>query len=724
MKKTVLLLLFYSLSQANTIQVLDKQTSAPLPGVNITIVGSVEGLNTDMDGYFNLEDRHRGQELKFSYIGYVDTTLSYMDIFSVQVIYLVPDVLNLASVEVISSKLEWEQTDLPAIVTVLPAREMIDQGVTEVKEILERDPSVVVTESFSGEQQISIRGSNANEVMIIYDGIPMNSGYQGRFDLSWLNLNDMESVSIIKGAGTLRYSSGAFGGVVVIEPQKVGRSSLMVNAQRDDQELTSYSISDVLQWKNLRTRVTYSNREFIPYGSQPGSLVSKRGFLNLYAGYAFQDTSNILGVGHVVINESRAPTENYEDNYQDQYTQIRYQGNVGILKQMNIQFLNRENSNYFMNHTGSDFLNSSDAGETSNMTVIENKYLGKSLINFVRLELRNDFHSSETRETNVKWNHLTVHNIELEQTRIAATEIAKYRIPLDLSLVDFMELNTSLRFDKIDLKKSHLATQDGENYINLVSNEAFDYLSKRNGFTLNKTRRDLKYQIFYSSGTSIRYPGMYDHYLRETTTIGRYQDDDLQPEINSSLELGIQLTIQPENWSDVLESIDVQFSSFKNRYVDKIYYRSIPRALPTPVNFSATTNLIGYEASTMIGLFDDAIRLFAGTTRLDISSYTIFPNKPKFKDVAEIEFGAKYGSLRLQYFHEGEKFYIGSLDGINYVVVGLSGRENLNLYASTNLPIWGRSIVFGVSVQNLMSPVDVPYYFDQRRWILNMGVKI
>ncbi|MBT3631061.1 MAG: TonB-dependent receptor plug domain-containing protein [Candidatus Marinimicrobia bacterium] len=724
MKRTILLLLFYTLSLANTIQVLDKQSSTPLPGVNITIVGTVEGFHTDLDGNFVLEDHHRGQDLKFSYIGYADTTMNYIDLFNVQVIYLMPDVLSLSSVEVVSSKLEWEQTDLPAIVTVLRTRELIDQGVTEVKEVLERDPSVIVTENFSGEQQISIRGSNANEVMIVYDGITMNSGYKSRFDLSWLNLNDTESISIIKGSGTLRYSSGAFGGVVVIEPQKVGRSSLVLNAQRDDQKLASYSVSDVLQWGNIRTRITYSNKELMPYGTQPGSPVTSRNFLNLYAGYAFKDTSNILGVGHVNISEARASSEDYEDSYRDQYTQVRYQGDIGILPQMNIQFINRKNSSHFLNHTGTAFLNSSDAGETSNIAVVENKILSKSFVNFARIELRNDSHVSESEVYNVKWDHLTLHDIELNQTRIAATEIAKYRTSLDLPFVDFMELNASFRYDKIDLTKSHTATRDGDIYIDQVNNETFDYLSKRNGFTLNKTRKDLKYQLFYSSGTSIRYPSMYDQYLREITTIVRYQAGDLKPELNSSLEFGLQLTIQPKNKSSVMENMDVQVSRFKNRYIDKIYYRSIPRALPTPINFSATTNLTGYEMSSSIGLFNDVIRLFAGTTRLDISSYTIFPNKPKFKDIAEVEFGAKYGSVRLQYFHEGEQFYTGSLDGINYQVVELGGRENLNFYASTKIPIFGRAIIFGLSAQNLMSDVDAPYYFDQRRWILNMGVRI
>ena len=724
MKIFPLILLSISISLASTIQVVDNQTGAALPGVNITVVGTPEGLNTDLEGNFVLEDRYEGHKFKFSYIGYIDTTLEYMDVLALSVIALNPDILNLTTVEVVSSKLEWEHTDLPAIVTVLRTREMINQGATELREVLERDPSVVVTENNGGEQQISIRGSNANEVMIVYDGIPMNSGYGGRFDLSWLNLNDVESVSIVKGAGTLRYSSGAFGGVVVIEPQKVGQSSLLVNAQRDDKDLSSYSVSDVIQWRNLRTRVTYSSREIMPFGSYPGSIISDRNFLNLYVGYAFRDTSNILGVSHMDIRESRSPSLNYEDSYQDQYTQIRYQGDLGVLPQMTFQFMKRENSSHFRNQNEDTFLNSSDAGETSNLAVIENKILGKALINFARLELRNDFHTSESEENNVKWDQLTFHKIDLKQTRFAATEIVKYRAPLHLLLVDFMELNASFRYDKLDLKKSHIASLDGDTYIDDANNKVYDYLSKRNGFTLNKTRDALKYQLFYSSGTSIRYPSMYDEYLRENTTIVRYQSDHLKPELNASLEFGLQLTLQPKGRFNIVDLVDVQISSFKNRYIDKIYYRAIPRALPTPVNFSATTNLTGYELSTSAALFQGVVNVFVGTTRIDISSFTIFPNKPKFKDVAEVEFAVKHGNVRLQYFHEGEQYYAGSSDGINYMVVGLPGRENLNLYASSKVPILGSAIIFGVGVQNLMSASNASYYFDERSWVLNLGFKI
>jgi hypothetical protein len=703
------------------IQVVDASNGEPLAGVNITIVGTTDGLNTNMDGFFELSSRHRNHQLKFSYIGYLDTTIDYAVLSSMTRVELAPAILDLSGIEVISSKLEWEQTDMPAIVNVIRTREMVHEGATEIKEVLQRDPSVIIDDGFDGEQQISIRGSNANEVMIIYDGIPMNSSYQGRFDLSWLNLNDVESLSIIKGGGTLRYTSGAFGGVVVIDPPQTGNTSLQVNMQRDDQNLNSFSVSNTLAWRKLQTRFSYSGREFMPNGLG-SNIISDRRFLNLYTGYALRDTANIVSIGHVDIQESRAASTDYQDDYRDTYTQLRYKGSLGVIPNLYLQLLNRDNTSHFLNRTATDYHHFNDAGESSQMLVLENRYVRSSLINFMRFELKQDLHSSTSRVDNLQWEHRDIHEIDLDQVRYAVAEVIKFRLSMGLPLVDFMELNGSIRYDNVALEKKHQATRDGEIFIDDQSSESNDYFSRRNGFTLNKTRKRLKYQLFYGSGTSIRYPSMNDLYLRENTTIVAYQSEGLYPELNSSLEVGFQMTVQAQSHSRLIQSMDIQAARFRNQYIDKIYYRSIPRALPTPINFSATTNLTGFEISTMISMLSDHVRLVLGTTRLNISSYTIFPNKPEFKDVAEVEFRAKHGRFRVHYFHEGKQYYAGSLDGINYVVRGLSGRENVHLYASTNIPIFKQEFIVGASLQNFLTAEDASLYFDQRRWVINVGL--
>ena len=227
--------------------------------------------------------------------------------------------------------------------------------------------------------------------------------------------------------------------------------------------------------------------------------------------------------------------------------------------------------------------------------------------------------------------------------------------------------------------------------------------------------------MFYTSGTNLRYPSMYDIYLRDHTTIYRYADSPLKPELIFSTELGLQASIQPAEPNAIFGTIDIQASLYKNKYNDKIYHTSIPRALPTPVNMTST-ELSGKELSVMASLFQDRVRVFVGTHRLDISSYTIFPNKPKFRDVAELELNDSRGNLRLQYFHEGRQYYGGTSDNINWVVTELSGRENLNLYSSMNLRVAQKEYTVGVSLLNLLSHEDERNYFNQRKWVFNMGI--
>ena len=722
MKRSILLVLFSTTLLAGNIQVVDQQSGHPLPGVNITIVGTSEGLNTDLEGYFFLADDFREHDLKFSYMGYQDTTLSYAELRKLSVLGLMPRVLDMGEIEVISSKLEWEQTDLPSIVTILRTRDLVDQGNVEIKEVLQRDPSVVVDESPTGVHEISIRGSNAREVLIIFDGIPLNSSYGGGFDLSWLDLNDIEAISIIKGSGTLRYGSGAFGGVVVIEPLKSGTSGLSISGQQTDCGLNSFSFSDIMQKGPLKTRLTYSSREQLPFGYYNDQIISQREFINFHAHYALQDTTNAVSLNYVHISEAVEPNALYANQYSDQYSQLKYSGRLGPVPGMLLQLLYRSNGNDESNlyDQASPFSNSAD--EQTVFSVLENKWVSRSLVNFFRLEYKEDGYDSRFESENVQWSHIDIHKIQLDQTWLAATEILKYRTALEVPFVDFMELNASYRYDLIDLAKAHQAERDGDQYFESSTSTSTRQVSRRNGFTLNKTRKDLKYQFFYSSGTSLRYPTMQDLYQREITTIVAYKDTTLNPELNASSEVGTQISFRPGNAYSLIDGVDIQASVFRNRYLDKIYYRQIPRALPTPINFQGTTELSGFEASVMTATLDDHLRIYAGTSRLNISSYSMFPNKPEFKDVVELEVVGMQANLRLQYFHEGQQAYATTSDNLNFSIVDLPGRENLNLYASARLPLGQTQLVLGFSALNLRSAESESNYLNQRKWVINLGL--
>jgi vitamin B12 transporter len=66
---------------------------------------------------------------------------------------------------------------------------------------------------------ISIRGSSSSQVLVLYDGIPLNS-LSGGLDLSSLSLGNIKRIDIYRGIKSALFGSSAFGGVINITSKK------------------------------------------------------------------------------------------------------------------------------------------------------------------------------------------------------------------------------------------------------------------------------------------------------------------------------------------------------------------------------------------------------------------------------------------------------------------------------------------------------------------------
>lgn len=63
---------------------------------------------------------------------------------------------------------------------------------------------------------ISVRGSSADQVVVLVDGVRVNSAVGGGVDLSQIPPSQIERIEIIRGGGSAMYGEGAVGGVVNI----------------------------------------------------------------------------------------------------------------------------------------------------------------------------------------------------------------------------------------------------------------------------------------------------------------------------------------------------------------------------------------------------------------------------------------------------------------------------------------------------------------------------
>jgi outer membrane cobalamin receptor len=105
--------------------------------------------------------------------------------------------------------------------TTLTRADIDRSGRADLASLLDQQPGVVVSrEGPGGPAHLSIRGSNEDEVLVLVDGVPINSRITGEADLSQLPLATIESITILRGGQSARYGPQALAGVVLITTRR------------------------------------------------------------------------------------------------------------------------------------------------------------------------------------------------------------------------------------------------------------------------------------------------------------------------------------------------------------------------------------------------------------------------------------------------------------------------------------------------------------------------
>ena len=107
--------------------------------------------------------------------------------------------------------------DPSSTVTVIEVEDL-GSGLETTPEILARVPGLKVRQ-YGGLGQLStvmIRGSSAEQVLVLVDGVRLNTGQGGGVDISSIPVDTIERIEVIRGGGTAIYGHDAIGGVVNI----------------------------------------------------------------------------------------------------------------------------------------------------------------------------------------------------------------------------------------------------------------------------------------------------------------------------------------------------------------------------------------------------------------------------------------------------------------------------------------------------------------------------
>ncbi len=171
----------------------------------------------------------------------------------------------------------------PASVSVLTKADLDRLGVLTVGEALQFLPEVQMRlQGGLGALSLpSIRGSSPNQVLVLLDGIPVNSSIQGLFDLSTLSTTAVQRVEVLRGPFSAVYGGPALGGVInVVTTDEPGFG---LSARGGG----FATIGGGARWSTADGRVVVAADRFASDGARPNSDVTS----TTVVGVAKWDTS-------------------------------------------------------------------------------------------------------------------------------------------------------------------------------------------------------------------------------------------------------------------------------------------------------------------------------------------------------------------------------------------------------------------------------------------------
>ncbi|MEW2921689.1 TonB-dependent receptor [Muricauda sp. ANG21] len=255
-KLMVLLCTAYGFSQGKTVTGTVSDATGPIPGVNVLVKGTTNGVVTNFDGEFTIEDVSNNDTLVFSYVGF-ETQEVLVGTQNVMSIVLSEDTEALDEVIVVGYGTQKKSNVVGSVASV-EVEEATSVPTTNVSEMLRgRAAGVQVNLADArpgGNSNIVIRGNvsvapNGNSPLIIVDGLPFDN-------LNDVAPDDIANIEILKDASsTAIYGSRASNGVILVTTKsgKIGKATIDYHGYTTVQTLTkNFNQYDGQQFIDLR----------------------------------------------------------------------------------------------------------------------------------------------------------------------------------------------------------------------------------------------------------------------------------------------------------------------------------------------------------------------------------------------------------------------------------------------------------------------------------------
>lgn len=156
-----------------------------------------------------------------------------------------------------------EVPESPTTISEVTAEQIQQRNVANIGQALELLPGVQFRVARSkSEEQVTIRGFEQDKVLVLMDGIPVSLPFEGQINLADIPVQNIASIKLIKGIGSVLYGANGMGGVINVITKR-GESKPSFSAQYEGSQYAASNIQVGHGWKKgpFSYYAAFSHRE-------------------------------------------------------------------------------------------------------------------------------------------------------------------------------------------------------------------------------------------------------------------------------------------------------------------------------------------------------------------------------------------------------------------------------------------------------------------------------
>ncbi len=707
--------------------VVDSTDSKPIQSVNISIKDSYIGTITDDNGHFRLSidtSKVKSRSLIISHVKYKLKKINFGDIKDREKIKLIEKVFQFKNISIYGNINEFEyKQEIRNAVTSISSASFEDVGNIDVTDVLKSEQSIHINEKLNGEKNISIRGSNSDEVVILYDGIPINNNYSNNSDLSLINEDILDHIDIIKGNNVA--SMGAYNSSAVINLVPKYKQDYLV---KFNQQFGSYNSG---KWNLNLHKDLFGVNMFSGIGNTSSKLnyvdtTTNSGILNTSSditaglsipfGKTFKDKKqhNIKAI--FLQNERKYENSQISDTLETDQTLMN-------LKFHKI-FKNIGESSFYFSKQNSNQAHSWVYNDSSRKRILEdntNIFQGDHIYDTENISIFLAYQNKKSKISET-YNENT-ENFQRSNNNISGG--LQFKNNDISSLFDLKDVQLSFKYENVSDSKIELSD------ISAISDSIKDRWHEKSFMISTSfigTPKYFLYKVNFNYFSGFRIPSL----LQQVTAL-RFpiteKNNTLLTEYKSNLEIVNTLAINKFD-SNILSEILFKFSIFTNSYQNKMRMLHLKGSSVQYFDNYNDAQIYGIETSVTPLFVNGVCKLNFSASKYFIENKLAFPFKPTSKLATGLIIAPKMFNFSIQFFHESGSMglFVNEINNNGVLILKkmeMDSFKSLDIQLKKEFKLWRFNTYISVSGKNILNDKMVleGIALKDRRFYLSGGIE-